>query len=225
MIVETGDNEQQTVSLPDGSTVYLNERSRIAYSDDFPARFVQMNGEAFFDVVRDETLPFEVQSGPGRARVLGIAFAVRYRAGEPEIQVTVATGRVAVLSAQADSAVIIDPGYRGTVQTRTGVLGRTVNDDATVLSWLARPLVFEETPLPAVIATLQAHFATAFEVVTEQSDALSACTFTGTFDTPDLSEVLDALSFTLGVDITRVEGVYRLVGNGCIPVSSEPSVP
>lgn len=84
--------------LPDGSKVWLNAQSSLIYPTNFAKgkpRQVELKGEAFFEVVRDESRPFIVSCGKMHTTVLGTAFNVRnYPESAP--QVTLASGAVRV---------------------------------------------------------------------------------------------------------------------------------
>ncbi|MFC0513765.1 FecR family protein [Mucilaginibacter angelicae] len=86
------------ITLPDGSTVWLNSGSTITYPNKFFAtREVRLiNGEAFFDIKHDENTPFVVHYGSLHARVLGTAFNIKYFKKLSDIRVTVTRGRVEV---------------------------------------------------------------------------------------------------------------------------------
>ena len=86
------------ITLPDGSTVWLNSGSTVKYPDKFgETREIQLvNGEAFFDIKHDETAPFIVHYGNLHARVLGTAFNIKYFKKVSDVRVTVARGRVEV---------------------------------------------------------------------------------------------------------------------------------
>jgi len=86
------------ISLPDGSTVWLNSGSTIKYPDKFgDTRDIHLvNGEAFFDIKHDDNAPFVVHYGSLHARVLGTAFNIKYFKNVSDVRVTVARGRVEV---------------------------------------------------------------------------------------------------------------------------------
>lgn len=86
------------ISLPDGSTVWLNAGSVIKYPDKFgETRDIQLiNGEAFFDIKHDDNSPFIVHYGSLHARVLGTAFNIKYFKKLSDVRVTVTRGRVEV---------------------------------------------------------------------------------------------------------------------------------
>jgi len=87
-----------TVSLPDGSTVWLNSGSTISYPSKFlKQREVQLlNGEVFFQVKHDEQHPFIVHYGKLHTQVLGTSFNIKYYKKLNDVRVTVVSGLVAV---------------------------------------------------------------------------------------------------------------------------------
>jgi len=85
--------------LPDGTTVWLNSGSKLTYSDTFrdSIRSVELDGEAFFDVVKDAKHPFIVHTSGIDIRVLGTAFNVKSYAGESTIEATLIRGIIEVV--------------------------------------------------------------------------------------------------------------------------------
>ncbi|WP_378174469.1 FecR family protein [Aquimarina sp. SS2-1] len=76
----------QSVNLPDGSLVLINRNSSIAYKEDFDVRIVQLEGEAFFDVVPGKER-FIVTTDLGEIEVLGTEFNVKTTASQLEVDV------------------------------------------------------------------------------------------------------------------------------------------
>jgi ferric-dicitrate binding protein FerR (iron transport regulator) len=88
----------KTITLPDGSTVWLNSGSTIKFPERFgKTREIQLiNGEAYFDVKHDNTSPFIVHYGRLHAQVLGTAFNVKFYKNISDVRLTVTRGCVAV---------------------------------------------------------------------------------------------------------------------------------
>ena len=212
IVFETSLNEIRSVTLPDNSTAWLNENSRLAYDASFKKRSVQLNGEAFFEVTHDAGNPFDIASGSGRIQVLGTSFSVRNRPDEDDIRVTVATGRVALRSANADQREVVEAGYQGVLMKTDHTLSRLPNDNPGFLAWRTRPLAFDNTSFGDVVETLRSHYAI---IITSPDTALAACTFTGQFDAPALDDVVASLAFSLNVEVAVTQGVYTFTGTGC----------
>ena len=69
-------SEIKVIKLPDSSTVVLQPHSTIRISANFNKgdRAISLKGEAFFDVIRDETRPFKVFTHDVISTVLGTSF-------------------------------------------------------------------------------------------------------------------------------------------------------
>ncbi len=96
--IVTKKGTKSKVLLPDGSTVMLNADSRLYYSENFndSLREVTLEGEAFFDVVKDAKRPFIVHTSGINIRVLGTAFNVKSYPQEPTIEATLVRGLIEV---------------------------------------------------------------------------------------------------------------------------------
>jgi ferric-dicitrate binding protein FerR (iron transport regulator) len=96
--VTTKKGNLKTITLPDGSTVWLNSGSTIKFPERFgKTREIQLvNGEAYFDVKHDSTSPFIVHYGRLHAQVLGTAFNVKFYKNISDVRLTVTRGCVAV---------------------------------------------------------------------------------------------------------------------------------
>ncbi len=84
--------------LPDGTQVWLNSDSRIIYANSFndTLREVVLDGEAYFDVVKDARRPFIVHTSGISIRVLGTAFNVKSYPQDPTIEATLVRGLIEV---------------------------------------------------------------------------------------------------------------------------------
>ena len=86
------------VQLPDGSHVWVNSDSKISYPETFKGsvREVFLEGEAYFDVVKDPFHPFIVHTSGIDIKVLGTAFNVKSYDAEPTIEATLIHGSIEV---------------------------------------------------------------------------------------------------------------------------------
>lgn len=68
--------ERASVTLPDGTKVYLNAKSTLSYPASFSLneRTVQLTGEAYFEVKHDADAPFIVKTAEIQIKVLGTTF-------------------------------------------------------------------------------------------------------------------------------------------------------
>lgn len=99
--------------LPDGTQVWLNADTKLTYLNSFnnELREVNLDGEAFFDVVKDKNHPFVVHTSGIDIRVLGTAFNVKSYQQEPTIETTLLRGMIEVTTRNDTKApkVILRP--------------------------------------------------------------------------------------------------------------------
>ncbi len=86
-----------SLDLPDGTVVWLNSRSTITYA---PVAFtknerkIQLDGEAYFEVVSDKKRPFTVETTNGKIEVLGTKFYVEAYADNNAFETALIEGSV-----------------------------------------------------------------------------------------------------------------------------------
>ena len=82
----TPPGQRAQVKLHDGTVVWLNARSRLRYPNRFSGaeRKVELDGEAFFEVFRNEEAPFVVSTEKLDIKVLGTKFNVFAYKGKNE---------------------------------------------------------------------------------------------------------------------------------------------
>lgn len=120
-VAVTGSGNEITVNpgaktklrLPDGTHVWVNSDSKLSYSGTFKGslREVYLEGEAYFDVVKDPARPFIVHTGGIDIRVLGTAFNVKAYKAESTIEATLIHGLIEVTKPDQPDApkVILKP--------------------------------------------------------------------------------------------------------------------
>jgi ferric-dicitrate binding protein FerR (iron transport regulator) len=153
-VLEVPRGGEYQLELSDGTLIALNAGSRIRYPNRFegPERCVELQGEAFFQVKREEgDRPFVVDGGNGlRVRVLGTSFNLKAYADERQ-QATLVTGSVAVECGGEE--VVIRPGERLTWNGEEWSV-RTV-DVSPYLTWRGQRFVFEDELLEEVLKQLE----------------------------------------------------------------------
>lgn len=208
--VQTADEEKRTFTLPDGSTVVLNENSTLRYAEDFSEREVRLAGEAFFDVVKQDGATFTILSEGAQTTVLGTSFNVRAYPDEPEVTVSVATGKVEVASAdREEEKILLVPGTSGQYNKMLEEVREAPVSNA--MAWKENRLQFDNQPLGQVASALERYFG---KKVVVANDQLANCRFMGDFPNPKLQELLDAMAFTMELEIVEENGQIVIKGNG-----------
>ena len=80
VIKNTPNKRMFRMRLPDGSFVHLNAVSSISYPKEFDQhqREIEIHGEAYFDIKRDEKRPFNIKVKDYAVQVLGTAFDIEF---------------------------------------------------------------------------------------------------------------------------------------------------
>ena len=94
---QTQAGQRLSAILADGTTVHMNSGSTLTYAVKNGIRTVDLDGEAYFDVVTDGR-PFEVNTYNAKIRVLGTSFNIRTRKTEidPETEIFLHSGELQV---------------------------------------------------------------------------------------------------------------------------------
>ena len=111
--IETKNGSRSKMTeLPDGSKVWLNAGSKLTYDNSFnnTIREVKLTGEAYFDVVKNASKPFIVNTASAKVKVLGTTFNVRCYPEDNKIETSLIHGRVEVtLKKRPDERWILRP--------------------------------------------------------------------------------------------------------------------
>lgn len=143
-----------SLELSDGTKVWLNAASSLSYSvgllNGNLEREVYLEGEAYFEVKKDEKHPFIVRSQRQEIRVLGTHFNVNAYANEEVIRTTLLEGKVQVTSPDIKkSAVYLMPSQQARLQQ--GAFEVATVDPSLSLDWKNGQFQFERENLPAVM--------------------------------------------------------------------------
>jgi transmembrane sensor len=130
--------QKLTFKLPDGTIVTLNSESEINYTDGFGdnVRFVNLKGEAYFNVAHNEEKPFIVKTGDIATEVLGTSFNVHAFPDENTMTVAVVEGKVKVIMEnEYASHIILEPREKLTINRSTYHSIKTGFDHTAEVGW------------------------------------------------------------------------------------------
>lgn len=162
VVIAMQDGERDYRILPDGSKVWINEGSRISYSENLHnQRTVTLEGEAYFSVVHTENnTPFTVKADAMTVRVLGTEFNVKAYTQDSVLAVTLASGSLEVentnrqtVRLEPDMQAVID---RATAQMHT----RTVTREE--VDWSPAGRIFEGATVREVLKYIAVHYKVVF---------------------------------------------------------------
>ncbi|WP_455668958.1 FecR family protein [Phocaeicola sp.] len=143
------------LELPDGTQVWLNAESQLEYPETFEGqerRAVRLKGEAYFEVAKDATHPFIVETDLLETQVLGTAFNVRAYSPE-DAHVTLVEGSVKVSDARHKKEILMKPGQNATLQ-QTGNFTINEVEAKAYNSWAEGQFYFDNTELVEIMREL-----------------------------------------------------------------------
>jgi transmembrane sensor len=196
----TAPGQRLNLTLSDGTQVALapGTRLRVPWRYGRTRRDVTLQGEAFFSVVHDTTMPFRVRAGRAEVTDVGTAFDVRAYEGDTTLTVAVADGVVA-LDARDHAPLVAGDVARvsgdGAIATMHG------SDLAPYVGWTRGQLVFRDTPLRDVLSALARWYGV---TITLGDPELATRTLRATYDTRSMTDVLTLVTSTVGAHYTRV---------------------
>ena len=147
---------EYAVVLADGTKINVNSESRLRYPVVFApsdsVRRVYVSGEAYFQVARNEEMPFEVHTGHGVVRVLGTKFNVHDYADEGYTAVTLTEGAVVYVS--GGQTYLLKPGDQLVHDHVSGRIGEQPVDALAYCSWIDGVFEFTGMPLDRIMRQL-----------------------------------------------------------------------
>lgn len=133
------------IKLSDSTTVMLNAASKLKYPAHFDGktREVYLEGEAFFDVAHDAEHPFIVHTSKLKVNVLGTSFNVKDYHAEKAIAVTVASGKVGVMTNKHGSKTfMLLPGERLQYNVANQFISQNKIDLNEVAAWQSGMFIY-----------------------------------------------------------------------------------
>lgn len=191
----TSYGERKQVLLPDGTQLVLNSCSRIRYPDRFVGnqRRVELEGEGYFRVQRNEKQTFIVNTARFDVRVLGTCFDVKAYLSDEVVSVDVESGKVQVDMPEA--MMRLQAKERVFINTISGEYNKR-REDRTVAVWRKGGLRFSSTPINDVAKELERVYNCRITFAPGQdfNNLIS-----GEHDNKSLEAVLQSIEYTSGI--------------------------
>jgi ferric-dicitrate binding protein FerR (iron transport regulator) len=209
IIVATGNDQvNYRVSLPDGSSIFLNRNSKLTYHSNFSkhSRAVTLTGEAFFDIAHNPSKPFIIDAGKASVRVVGTSFNVITNNPDSAVEVFVRTGKVMLSDNTGGKSLLLEPGYVGTMDSK--VSEKKINSNPNYLSWQTKKLDYNGQTLDIVFKDLKRVYN--MDIIADDPDILNE-TWVITIDNKSQETIIRLIcgSFILGY--SKDGNVYHLV--------------
>jgi transmembrane sensor len=193
---------QYTITLPDGTSVWLNSQSSLTFPVTFKGaeRKVSLTGEAYFEVAKNKQMPFIVHTGNADVKVLGTHFNVKAYLEENAVKTTLLEGSVSF--SNSSSSVLLTPGEQGLAEVAGGKITQKKVNINQVMAWKSGYFIFREDDIHDIMKQISRWY----DVDVEYRGNLSNIKFGGTYSkNKDITELLKGLELT-GLVHFKIEG-------------------
>ncbi|MBO9660511.1 MAG: FecR domain-containing protein, partial [Chitinophagaceae bacterium] len=155
--ITTPKGRQFRLQLEDGTKVWLNAASSLTYPAAFNGkdRRVEITGEAFFEVAKDQSRPFHVKvNNETEIEVLGTQFNINSYSNETSISTTLIEGSVQINNRDGKTRIV--PGQQAQVISGAGEV-KVLNNVNTgkITAWKDGVFNFENASLFEVMRQLE----------------------------------------------------------------------
>jgi ferric-dicitrate binding protein FerR (iron transport regulator) len=198
---ETSLGMRSSLTLPDGTKVWLNAGSKLSYPVLFSDKFraVKLSGEAYFEVKKDPKWPFLVNSGNMNVVVSGTTFNCNAYPENNEIQTVLVEGHVTVANESATEVEELQPGDLATFSKNSQQITKEKTDLRKYIAWKSGKLMFREDRMDLVVEKLERWYNV--EINIKESE-ISDYIYTATFIDESLDQVLKMLSLSAPISYT-----------------------
>jgi ferric-dicitrate binding protein FerR (iron transport regulator) len=200
--------EIHRVILPDSSIAILNAGSSIQYPEQFRGhrREIILDGQAFFDVKKNPSHPFYIQSKALEVQVLGTSFVVTDFGKDAAIGVAVRTGRVSVSSSGVVLKELVP--FQDLWYNQSTNRFDFRNEVEVDISWTKNQFSFHDTKLSDVFDSIESRYRL---VVNANKPELLSKRFTGSFEQSSNPEkILEIISLSFGWEVHKKGNTYTI---------------
>jgi len=206
-LVTTEDGKTFRV-LDDGTKIWLNKNSRLSYNGEFGRhkREIVLEGEAYFDVVKNKNIPLFIRAGNIDIEVKGTAFNVNAYKGSPQIRVALVRGLIQVTDRLDKRKVLLHPNEKLIYNNSQNMeqhefLVKSMESEALLndTRWIADTLIFNKEKLIDLAVRMEKKFNVKIEI---HSERLKGKRFSGVFIDENIQQALESLRLSYPLTYT-----------------------
>lgn len=195
-------NQNRVIHLPDGSEAHLKAGSELKWKKDFVNnRKLELVGNAYFLVSKNEAVPFMVKSENTTTTVLGTAFLLELKSKD-KVKITVTEGKVNFKNKTAGMVLQKD---ESAISSETVITKERVKV-GNELSWVKNELIFNNTPIKEVFEALERHFGLTISV----DEDIQLITYSGRYQKPQADDIAKDLEAVLSLRIIKNKREWRV---------------
>lgn len=213
--ISTQPGSKTKVQLPDGTQVWLNANSQLLFnSENFgkEERTVNLTGEAFFDVTKNEKIPFVIHAGVVNITVKGTAFNVKAYPKQKEIETTLIRGLIEITTRHdPERKIVVKPNEKiiipseviveedskaGSSENSLYTISRLQKNEKRVLSeivWIKDNLEFDNQTFQDLSPQLESWFSVNIHF---GDKAIKQRRFSGSIEKETLEQTLSAMQIS-----------------------------
>lgn len=151
--------QRAQITLADGTRVWLNSKSTLTYAGNFgrKERNVQLDGEAYFEVAKNKSIPFYVQTEMHNVRVVGTCFNVCAYRDSKEFETTLVEGIVDIYT--SDSKQVVTRLQKDEFFANyDGRCKKTILPSYEYLRWKEGLYCFDDVPFSGILDKLEKYY-------------------------------------------------------------------
>ena len=196
--IKTLKGQKLSVTLPDGTIVWLNSESVLRFPENFKGhlRELKFSGEAYFSVAKDASKPFIISTEKTKVQVLGTKFNLRAMATETATTVVVEEGKIRFSGAADQYQSILTANKRGVFETKGTIPSmQTVEVYAPkYMAWKNGELLMDNLTIEEAAEMLERWYNVKIKI---NKPELSGERYTGSFKNASLQKVMESMSFAV----------------------------
>jgi len=180
-VVAVPAGQRAHITLPDGTGVWLNARSKLSYSTSYneKRREVDLQGEGYFEVAKDADRPFVVRTKAFDIEATGTQFNVDAYPGRPEFEVALMEGGVKVFDCRT-TELHLRPGQRA--YWKEGRLNVAWIEHQEDYRWREGLICFRDATFEGILRQFRKSFGIRIRI---HNDEVRRYTYTGKFRLSD----------------------------------------
>jgi len=155
----------QRISLPDGSRVLVRPGSTLEYADSLPglaARMVSLSGEAYFEIAKHSSQPFQINVDSVTIHVLGTSLSVRSYSGEGKTVTTLLKGKIGLKEGSREEWLTANE--QVCIDKKNNWQKQRVAGPESVLGWKNGIFYFTHADIPTVMRELSRWYGVDVEI-------------------------------------------------------------
>lgn len=225
------------ITLSDGTKVWLNAGSTIKYDENFNKkdRNIELTGEGYFDVVKNESLPFIVNTHEIRIMALGTAFNVKAYPDEGSVETTLVSGSLIVEHIKKGKKMLLAPNQRATYFKKEGnvylsevesksigevkaetlqkIKGKILHikkvETDVFTAWKDNRLVFRNEPFQSLAVKLERWFDVEINILNKE---ILDFHFNGAIENETIQDVMEIIKYALPIQYNIKHNVITIYG-------------